>query len=256
MPRMKPRIVISDWDETITAKDTIKYVAETAYINKPNCTPPFSYFTNVYLDAYNKYSNSFGPRSNLDQEIKFQSGMAVVENTSIQALADHRIFSGLTKDQFRLQANKIELRPGFVEFLTKCQTLDIPFVILSVNWTRIPIIECLKLHGFSVDDDKIKVIANEFVFEKVEDIEITTGDWDNSINVRISSDKLNIVERLRRDKQLVYIGDSSNDLLPLLEADIACAIQGTKIVDILDKYSLNQPNYHIGDWHNFINLLQ
>ncbi|RLV94999.1 hypothetical protein JA1_001335 [Spathaspora sp. JA1] len=254
----KPRLVISDWDETITTKDTIKYVAETAYLNKPDCAPPFSHFTNLYLDAYSKYSQSFGPRTNLDQEIKFQAGLTEVENTSIQALVNHKIFSGLNKLQFRSQASKIELRPGFVEFLTKCQELDIPFVILSVNWTRIPIIECLKLHGFVVDDEKLKVISNEFVFEQQagQSEELTTGEWDKSIALRISQDKLKIVQGLRKGKELIYIGDSSNDLLSLLDADISCAIQSSKIVEILDKYGLHQEKYKIGTWPDFLTLLQ
>ncbi|KAG7661256.1 uncharacterized protein J8A68_005252 [[Candida] subhashii] len=256
--KLKPRLIISDWDETITVKDTIRLVAETAYIFKPDCTPSFDHFQKVYLDSYANYQDSFGKRDTLHREIEFLNGLRSVENSSIDSIVEHKIFQGLTPDQFKSQAPKIVLRPGFIDFLKTSQKLEIPFVILSANWTSIIIIECLRLNGITVDNDKIKVITNELEFKQENGELVTTGEWDKKRVIRISQDKLRIVRELKKEEEeeLIYIGDSSNDLLPLLESDIGCAIKDTKLASMLNSLGLIKDNkYHIGTWSDFIQLL-
>ncbi|RCK64698.1 hypothetical protein Cantr_00445 [Candida viswanathii] len=242
-----PRVVVTDWDETVTVDDTIQYVSEVPYLNNPALSPPFSYFVKNYFDNYSSYSKNFGERKTLDDEITFQRGILPIESQSIESIEQHEIFKGLTRAHFEAQAHKIQIRPGFSEFVAKCNQLRIPVVVLSANWTSLMIQQALLNHGIQVN----QIITNELIFEQGK----TTGYWDRTNRIRVSQDKLNVIERRFNCGDVMYVGDSGTDLLPLLHVDIPCVIENTKIVTILNNIGL-QDNVNIGSWHDFIDLIK
>ncbi|EMG49051.1 CTO1 Cold tolerance protein 1 [Candida maltosa Xu316] len=242
----RPKIIITDWDETVTKEDTIKYVSEVPYINNPQLTPPFSHFVDAYFANYSHYKKSFGDRNSIDDEVLFQQGTLAIESESIRNIEDSKIFKDLTESHFRNQASKIEIRPGFVEFVKECKTKEIPVVILSANWTSIVINQVLLNHGISVDE----VITNELIFEDG----VSTGDWHKGRRIRVTQDKLEVVKQYNGE-DVMYVGDSGTDFLPLLHAGIPCAIENTKIVDIFNNLGL-QEKLHVGGWHNFIDFIK
>lgn len=252
--RIRPRAIVTDWDETITISDTIPLVAQTAYNSKPQFSPPFDHFTKKYMDAYSEYSRQFkeanGERT-ITNERQFQHGMRLVELTSINEMVRLGLFSGVTRDDFKSQASKIHLRPGFTHFLTHCRELAIPVEILSINWTSVLIKECLRLHGF----DDVKVVVNELEFEN----EICTGRWLLEPVVRTALDKLKYIESLGND--IMYVGDSGTDLLAILEAQWGVVMEGTTLIDGLDKLGVSHgkigddKEVSVGNWkdiHEYI----
>ena len=273
MKHPRPTLVISDWDETITEEDTIKYVAEVPYSKQQQrVLPPFAKFVELYNQNYTSLKNSFNfpnsttnsiDRSNyLSQQIKFQNELSIVETQSIELIEQSKIFQGLTQQDFQNYVNrnndKIKLRPGFSQFVKHCQDLNIPIIIVSANWTSIFIKQCLDNNGLMVND----IITNELSFhgdnEKTKTGIATTGLWDKSrYTIRTSQDKLDIVKQRQEEKDCVimYIGDSGTDLLPLLNVDIPCAIEGSKIVEIFDKSGLRD-NLNVGTWHDFISIIK
>lgn len=220
--RRLPGLIVTDWDETITMKDTILLVAETAYLAKPGYTPAFSHFTNVYLKAYEDYSREFGPRTSLEQERRFQQGLGPVEATSIDEITRLGLFKGTTPEQYRSQASKVRLREGFLEFMRKAAQKNVPVAILSVNWTRHIMEAVLAAHGFAA----AQIFVNELDMQQG----VCTGHFDSGICIRTGLDKLEVVERLKKEHGLVvYIGDSSTDLFSLLAAEVGVVMEGSSV---------------------------
>lgn len=241
-----PRLVITDWDETVTIEDTIQYVSQVPYINNPNLTPLFNKFVDDYFNNYLNYSKKFGDRNSLNQEINFQNGILSIESKSIELIEKYEIFKNLTSSNFENQAYKIKLRSGFIEFVNKCNQLNIPIIILSANWTSLIINQVLLNHGIQVN----QIITNELIFENGK----TTGYWDKSNRIRISQDKLNVIKDKFDGDNIMYVGDSGTDLLPLLHVDIPCVIEDTKIIKIINNLKL-QDKINIGTWHDFIEFI-
>ena len=245
--KQRPRVVITDWDETVTIEDTIQYVSEVPYLNNPSLSPPFSQFVNNYFNNYLSYSKSFGDRKTLEDEINFQNGILSIESKSIESIEDFEIFKNLTRSNFEKQAYKIKFRSGFVEFVDKCNKLNIPIIILSANWTSLVINQALLNHGIQVN----QIITNELIFENGK----TTGYWDKSNRIRVSQDKLDVIKQKFDGNNIMYVGDSGTDLLPLLHVDIPCAIEDTKIVNIINNLNL-QDRINIGNWHDFVDFIK
>ncbi|ODV79847.1 HAD-like protein [Suhomyces tanzawaensis NRRL Y-17324] len=238
----RPRLVVADWDETITLEDTIRLVADTAYAAKPRFQPPFSHFSQTYLDAYDAHNQQFlrlhGKRDSLEKELEYQHGMRAVEMSSIAEIERLGLFKGLKSAQFRLQAQHVQIRPGVEQFLSRCRDQSIPVVILSINWTKAIIAECLKRLGFE-ENDLLRIIVNEFEYthEVIDGVatELTSGKWSLETNVRTAIDKLEFVKLLKKKhSDVLYIGDSGTDLLGMLESDKAVVMDRGSALKSLD----------------------
>ncbi|KAI5968916.1 hypothetical protein KGF57_000031 [Candida theae] len=310
----RPHLVICDWDETLTTKDTIQYLAQVPYINSPQLRPRFSHYTDIYMSHYEKYKSQFGAsrtkngnvnnnslttKMTIDDYVEFQRGMGPVEMSSITALESDEVFRGLTELQIRQHsAPSVKLRDGAVEFLNRCMDQGIEVVVLSVNWTSLLIDEVLRQNGFStkssisgmsekseVEVGKIKIVTNEFEFDSAGK---TTGNWLPQPKIRTSQDKLDYVNKLKTEYQkeragraslgtsagtihngnvgnvgegnmddtddvnIMYIGDSLTDLLPVLNVAYPCAIKDTKLDKTLTEL---QFEHFSGTWFDFMRLV-
>lgn len=245
-----PQLFITDWDETITTKDTIRLVAEAAYIAKPDFQLPFEHFINIYGDAYNKYktqfSKKYSERDTVEKEILFQKGLHDVEMTSINEMAKQKLFADVTKDNLKAQARKVVLRPHFIDFLKKCISQEVPVVILSINWTKIIIEAVLAAHGVK-ENRFLKIVVNELEFRE----DVCTGNFDQGVSVRTGIDKLSKVKEIsERSDYTCYIGDSSTDLLALLQCDLAIVMKDSSVISLLHK--LNVPCKYLGETNEFL----
>lgn len=233
-------IVVSDWDETLTTKDTISLLSKLPYMLGGNDFPPWKHFVNIYLSALNDYTKSQrGGQLSRDLQIAYQKGLLAVEHTSIDAIEKHRLFKGLTSNQLRGVAKDITLRPGAAEFLKSCSG---PIAILSINWSLLPIRETLTQQGISMDH----FFVNELEVENG----LTTGLWDRTKEFRTGFDKLLCIQELKKKyEKVVYIGDSSTDLLALKEADIGIIIEGSSLL----KEEI--PGLFVRDWWGIPRLI-
>ena len=290
MTKISPRLVIADWDETLTEKDTISVLAQAPSTS----IKPFTHYGDIYGDAYTSYTKQFGPCKTLEDHIAFQKGMRPIEMSSIDALEADRYFAGISKSDIEQAAEKVKLRPGAVEFLKHCQSAKLKVVILSVNWSRIFIDATLRRYGIPVADGfestksqwNVKIIANEFEFHKG----ITTGIWQTP-DIRTSEDKLRYVEELKQSltssvldklhihmqvqatinnenledadnadalgieggsENVMYIGDSATDLFPLVAVSYPVAMQGSKIDKLLDDFGVE---HYSGSWDDIESLI-
>lgn len=220
---MCARVLVADWDETITTHDTTHLVADAAYSRKPDL-PPFSNFTSIYVNALAAYDSrqQHEACADFETELTYQKGLKNVEMTSINALEQQGIFLGLKRADFAKQAPHIPLRAGFVEFAHKLRDLEIPLYILSINWSKTMIEATLKLHGI----DFFTVVANDL---EVDHHGVTTGNFVADADIRTGYDKIVELEEIRKKfpgHEIVYVGDSRGDVLPLHKSDIGIVITG------------------------------
>ncbi|CAK9438993.1 uncharacterized protein LODBEIA_P32170 [Lodderomyces beijingensis] len=253
--KIRPRLVISDWDETITKKDTIRHVASIPYHFNPHLTPRFSHYTEIYTDAYTTLRSSYGPCTTLAAHIDFQSRMDAVEATSITAMEKDGIFRGLTRSQLEHapSLDSIEVRTNAVDLIARCQGSNVPFVVLSANWSSLVIQSVLRRCGLS----GVRVVTNELEFDDSGEEARTTGRWRRDVVVRTSRDKLAQVEILMRragvSDNVVYVGDSLTDLLPVLNVKYPFVISGSKLEKVLKELNVEGVTY--GTWSDFISLI-
>lgn len=260
MLRRMVRLVISDWDETITKVDTIRFLAEAAYLKKPSYTPLFSYFSDVYkaaLDNFNADKNMVAI-----SELQYQQHIKSVELTSIREIERLNLFQGLSKDDFRAVSDRVEIHTDFLEFLKACKTFNVPVAILSVNWTKTVIEEVLRKNG--VDPAGMKILVNEFVFDGNN---VCTGKFDDSISIRTGYDKLKLVQSFE-EKDYMYIGDSRTDLLPILDSKVGVIFNkestrekarsmGVEILEEGETEGVGGPFvYYAKGWRELIDLLK
>lgn len=221
-----PRVLVCDWDETITTKDTTLLVAQTAYVHKQNL-PPFDTFVQMYLDAAAKFAAQKLPRLSVEEEEQYQRRAREMEMVSIGAIERAGIFLGLTRADFEAQALQVVLRPGFVQLVAKARETHTPIYIVSVNWSKTFIEAALALHGVH----GIVVRANDFEFDNNG---ICTGKFDRQWDIRTGADKKEELESVRAAHaaaHVIYVGDSSGDVLPLRVADTGVVMRGGRARD-------------------------
>ncbi|EGV61278.1 hypothetical protein PSN45_001367 [Yamadazyma tenuis] len=221
-------LIVVDFDETITEHDTISLISQIPYTTDPTKTPPFEYFTNVYLQALEKYRSVANIPKSMAEEIEYQKGMKSVEMSSINELERHQLFNGITKQSLAEQAVKVKVKPGFSKFLSICSSRQIPVKILSVNWSSVLIRGVLAGLGYELD-----VMVNELQFDGHS---VCTGHFDPTISVRTGYDKYMAIEQLKRqyhNQKLIYIGDSRTDLLALLASDMGVIMESGSLIQKL-----------------------
>ena len=171
-------ILITDFDETITAKDTTTILAKLPYKLKPNLKPEWTHFQQNYMDAckrYKKDKNWGGAkrelpllqiieRSNLpmcehfhsllESEFTYQSESSIIEMASISELERCELFKGINHSQVDeyvkqlLLEDLLLIRSGFQECIqSSIEPQD--FYVISVNWSREFI---LKMMGLNLVD--------------------------------------------------------------------------------------------------------
>ncbi|GEQ71812.1 hypothetical protein JCM33374_g5498 [Metschnikowia sp. JCM 33374] len=249
--KMSNRIFVTDWDETATVKDTTGLIAGAASRADRGSVPPFSHFSEIYLEAYSTYVakcvDSCGKRDTLDAEEEFQKGMRSVELSSISALEQAGYFKGFPMETFRSLVPQVDLQPGFINFIRR---VECPVYVLSVNWCRSLIESVLRSHGV----ENVTVLANDL---ETDENSITTGNFDAAFDIRTGYDKVVELGKLRAlypQSELFYFGDSSGDVFPILKADYGGVITGGKGRKVLDRlagvYSLQDNNFVSSNSHD------
>lgn len=229
------QIWIADFDETISVADTTQLIILAAY--QKNChLPPIDKYLGIYLEAVANYNRKTTDnlRSTIQDEIDYQKGMKPVEWSSVGAIEQDGIFKGVTRDDFRELASQVDLRPGFSDFAAVVSANHLPFYVLSVNWSASMIRKVLE----NTSVESAEIIANDLLFDSDG---VATGSFDPNFDIRTSYDKLvwlNHIRAAHPDATIVYIGDSSGDVLPMVHSDYGILISGGRGYDALSKLNM------------------
>lgn len=224
LPKIKA--IVMDWDETITNKDTIQLVANAAYITTPNFPKDWSHFSELYYSNYKIYTEQFGPRESLKDEFRFQKGLKQIELSSVNEYVGLELFKDVTFKTLEDQASQVEIKPNFFQVFQKLYESGVPVFVLSCNWTSVIMAKIFKDHGFE-QNENFQIITNEFEHEN----EVLTGEVKDNVCIRTGADKVEHIQKLLQELKnsgiedcVYYIGDSSTDILPMLQVDYGVVI--------------------------------
>lgn len=238
-------LVVLDFDETITAKDTISTISSIAYAKKPTFKPEWSYFSECYLNDYAKVKQDFGPISTLEDQKKFFDEVRAVERASLQRIEKSGLFKGLLREDLAHKAPSVPLRAGWQQFFSRVKSLKIPIVILSINWSAFFISQVLQ-------DFTVPIYANELELDSQGQ---TTGRIVNELLTGNDKQKqvIKIIEKYRDqigDKKVAYFGDSLSDLIAMLDCDIPVAVGKPDIPHAVKRLNISADLRFISDFND------
>ncbi|OAD75234.1 hypothetical protein PHYBLDRAFT_143495 [Phycomyces blakesleeanus NRRL 1555(-)] len=198
-------LVLVDFDQTITIKDTIELLAKTALsLTQSNLT--WDYFVDAYMRDYDQVI-----RQNFMDPIVKERALVKAEQDSLTRVTKNNVFKGLKRqdllDAGRREATK-SLRPGVIDALKQISPSD-QLHIVSLNWSKDWILGFLDPLGLS----QAQIHCNDLVYGGDG---ISTGVIEQ--NILTTQDKKREMDQIISSSQqtsTVYIGDSLGDLLPL-----------------------------------------
>lgn len=231
---MSRNILICDFDETITVKDTIALLARLAYRVNPKLKPEWSHFETTYMDGYNELQHTYlmnrrlpllsniytkiteGNFQDLFQsEIKYQKLCRNIELNSMKEMEKYNVFKGITSQDVTDYADTLDepvIRQGFLDCLKILNIQLAQLYILSINWSR----EFIQ----SVISNTYVQSSNIYCNALLHDTTHCTYNGLFSKQLLTGSDKIRTLQEICQctgeDKTLWYIGDSETDLLSIL----------------------------------------
>ncbi|KAH9198289.1 HAD-like domain-containing protein [Zygosaccharomyces rouxii] len=233
-------VIIADFDETVTNRDTTCIVGQLPYTLDPKLKPAWSHFVDVYYEHYKKFQSNINSRvlpllplgketvitdTNFTQlfhaEVDFQTSKRLLELSSTTEIESRNVFKGVKHEQVRsfvennLQGADSLLRPGFSNFISLVPKDN--FHVVSVNWSP-------EFIRHVIGDEKIHphhIACNNLISDGDE----YTGQFTNDLLT--GSDKIKVIQQIlsyydskESDHCLWYVGDSDTDLLSVLFPNI------------------------------------
>ncbi|KAI5782059.1 hypothetical protein DFH27DRAFT_488132 [Peziza echinospora] len=241
------------------AFENLAEAAYVSNVDPSPALPPWSYFSEAYNEDYDAFTATYPPRTNLSDELIYRSspGLRAVESDSFDRAFSAGVFTNATLPVLQKYASEVQLRDGFWEFVDASLKRGIVVRVLSLNWSvgwiRLVLREDLKKkasNGTSIQyfkkglSEKVAIYCAEALPTgvvpaagvkggKVEGVKL-----DNPTRLHTGGDKVDLMRKIisfdrgksekwkrggnfapRQDKLVVFIGDSSNDLPPLVEAE-------------------------------------
>jgi len=263
LPKIKA--IVMDWDDTITNKDTIQLVAEAAYLTTPNFPKQWSHFSDMYFSNFKAYTEKFGPRNTIKDEFEFQKGLKQVELSSVREYVKLGLFKGVPVKTLEDQTAKVEIKPNFFEVFKRLYDKKIPVIVLSCNWTSVIMAKVFKDQGYQ-QNENFQIVTNEFKHED----QTLTGQVEDFVSIRTGVDKVEqvrkILQNLRNNQiqeNIYYIGDSSTDILPMLEVNYGIIIGNGSALKTLERLNIKYDEgikgdakiKHINNWEELNDLI-
>ncbi|CAB4252770.1 similar to Saccharomyces cerevisiae YCR015C Putative protein of unknown function [Maudiozyma barnettii] len=250
---MSRNILICDFDETISNKDTISTFARLAYHVKPTASPNWSHFETTYMNGYNHLQPKYVQKRSLPllaklgtndritmdnynvlfgSEIEYQRLCRNIELNSIQEIEKYNLFKGVsTRDVstyvhslFNGSVDSI-VRKGFIECLGTLNIDVHDLFVISINWSRELIQDAISQQYISSSN----IYCNDLLLDQNKESKcVYTGNFSKSLLT--GSDKIEVLNKLYEDNngsnnaenynKFWYVGDSETDILCILEPQI------------------------------------
>lgn len=234
---MSRNILICDFDETITIKDTINLLAKLAYRVKPELKPEWSHFETTYMNGYNELQPIYSRNRLLPllsqiyrdhvkindenfhglfgSEIEYQKLCRNIEINSMIEMEKYHVFKGVTEHDVKEYINIFDepvIREGFFDCLKELNIQLNQLYILSINWSGEfihNIISSTYLQSSSIYCNNLLVDTAHGAYTGLFSKKLLTG-----------SDKIQTLQKIcqnnKKDDTIWYIGDSETDLLSIL----------------------------------------
>ncbi|KAL7932631.1 HAD-like domain-containing protein [Trichoderma chlorosporum] len=248
--------LIFDFDGTITVKDTIFQLAQSAITfqsqrNDKHLQETWDRIVQAYGDDHKVFANDFTPpsqeRRSPDQELAYLSSLKDTENASLDRVDSSGLFKGLTsQDLFQMGRDQVSsgavvVREGFLEMLEMARENGWHVAVISVNWSRAFIEGVLHPHGVPIITNNISADGTIQGPDEFNDgVRLTTSrDKANSLNQLISRQE-------HYSHPTVYFGDSTTDMECLLahHGIVISADAKSSLMQTLERVGIRVP--HVG----------
>ncbi|KAK9449439.1 uncharacterized protein V1518DRAFT_416016 [Limtongia smithiae] len=230
--------------------------------------PSWSHFSETYMADYTAFAASYNvalaQRTTIAAELAYLAALDSVEEASVRRVEQSRLFRGVTSADLTTQALRVRLQPGVGAVLRRCrEEMHMRIGVVSVNWSGLFIHEVLRLNGICSDDDEddgLQIFCNDIDLDTAGRGTglLTTG----SFCMRTGAHKAELLAAIRaspftasrediatqlansrlhgtlntgtddisitRRPKIIYIGDSTGDLAPLLKADVGVILGDKK----------------------------
>ena len=229
--------LITDFDETISERDTISTLVHTAADNRVHEKEEFlaawQEMVQWFLTRYHRVCNAW--QNHRHSLVDFLKSFEELETVSIQRVIAKGFLEGLTKEQLRTVGRNVTKKAGVDQVLSAMRADGVAVEILSANWSE-------ALIQGATEGLCDRIITNSLQYDVV-------GRSTGHIHLHVVSarDKLrkfrsrkknppnpdqildNRDSRWNRNgdggvKRTLYIGDSISDFLAILDADLGVLI--------------------------------
>ncbi|KAI8988079.1 hypothetical protein BDF20DRAFT_910618 [Mycotypha africana] len=268
-------LILIDFDETMTIEDTIAPLGSFA-VNATNNSHPWSWYSDEYMkDYYAHQATLTNQPKNFGDFVKQLDSYHDVEQASLDRVGTNHVFKGLShKDLYEAGVQYASKKKIVQPYLFEALEPYLPQMrIISLNWSKDWLLGILK----GLDVQKKDIYSNDLVFKKKrhnkkshhgckeedkEDEEVATGII--TPEILTTGDKQHIIKKIKHNKRVIYIGDSTGDIEALVEADIGIVIgNNTSLLKQLQRfhYSLEEditkPSslYRVDNWKQIKTIL-
>ena len=243
--------LITDFDETISERDTISTLVQTAAANRRGDKAQFlaawQEMVQWYLTRYHRVCNVW--QNHRHSIVDFLKTFEELERASIQRVIEQGFLEGLTREGLRAVGRKVVKKSGVDRVLSAMQADGITVEILSANWSE-------ALIEGATEGLCDQIITNSLTYD-------TAGRSTGGIHLHVVSarDKLRKFRERKKNPpnpdeipdnrdsretergggvtRTLYIGDSISDFLAILDADLGVLIgQNSTAMQTLERFRL------------------
>lgn len=241
MPKYPIDKLITDFDETISARDTINLLVHTAAENRKHGKAQFltdwREMAEWYWARYRQISDE--GLDHCHSIANFLKAFEELETASIQKVMAKRFLKGLTREGLKAVGRNVVKKPGVDWVLSAMRADGVEVEILSANWSE-------ALIQGATEELGNRVIANSLMYNEAGR---STGDI--HLHVVSAWDKLRKFRERKKNPpnpdeigdggvtRTLYIGDSISDLLTILDADLGVLIgQNHTVIQTIEQFRL------------------
>ena len=241
MPNYPINKLITDFDETISERDTISTLVRTAADNRAHKKEEFlaawQEMVQWFLTRYHRVCDAW--QDHRHSLVDYLKSFEELETVSIQRVIAKGFLEGLTKEELRMAGRNVTKKAGVDHALSRLRRAGVEVEILSANWSE-------ALIQGATEGLRDQIITNSLAYD-------TAGRSTGHIHLHIVSarDKLRKFRERKKNppnpdevgdggvKRTLYIGDSISDFLAILNADLGVLIgQNPTAMQTIERFRL------------------
>ena len=241
MPKYPIDKLITDFDETISERDTISTLVHTAADNRAHEKEEFlaawQEMVQWFLTRYHRVCD--GWQDHRHSLVDYLKSFEELETASIQRVMSKGFLEGLTRQALRAVGRNVVKKPEVERVLSAMRAEGVAVEILSANWSK-------TLIEGATEGLCNQIITNSLQYD-------ATGRSTGNIHLHIVSARDKLREFRDRKKnppnpkgiwdrgvtRTLYIGDSISDFLAILDADLGVLIgQNRTAMQTIERFHL------------------
>ena len=249
MPKYPINKLITDFDETISERDTISTLVYTAADNREGEKEEFlaawREMVQWFLTRYHRVCDAW--QDHRHSLVDFLKSFEELETASIQRVMAKGFLGGLTREGLRAVGRNVVKKPRVDRVLSAMRADGVEVEILSANWSK-------ALIEGATEGLCDHIITNSLAYD-------TAGRSTGDIHLHVVSarDKLRKFKERKKNPPVpdeigdggvtrtLYIGDSISDFLAILDADLGVLIgQNHTARQTIERFRLPTHQLHEG----------